>query len=186
MTVDEFRENIMRMAQERMGLKAYCDFLNHRTPADKQLREEYLPLLAVLNSKRVPGCDKFELGDKTEPWDGRLADSQLFEVVQALPKDEYKIRKAIASGGASLEIQIEHAYDHLQFPQAIVEAIKKKHAMQYADRRTLVVVVDGDYSFEEDGVIEGWIAEVRRQTSLDNFSEILLAELARLKVFKIF
>jgi hypothetical protein len=99
MTVDDFREKIQQMTQERMGLKAYCDFLNHKTPADKQLRKEYLPLLAVLNAKRAPGGDQFELGDKTETWDGRLAGSQLFEVVQALPKDEYKIRKAIASGG---------------------------------------------------------------------------------------
>jgi hypothetical protein len=44
----------------------------------------------MLNAKRAPGGDQFELGDKTETWDGRLAGSQLFEVVQALPKDEYK------------------------------------------------------------------------------------------------
>jgi hypothetical protein len=185
-TVDEFRKMVMKMAQDRMGLKAYCDFLNHKTPADKQLREEYLPLLAVLNAMQVPDNSQFELGDKTETWDGRLDGTHLFEVVQALPKDEYEIRKAIASGGASLEIQIAHAYDHHQFPQAMIDAIKKKHDKNYTDTRTLIVVADGDYTFEDDNVIEGWLAEVRRQTSLSTFREILLIELARLKVFKIF
>jgi hypothetical protein len=68
----------------------------------------------------------------------------------------------------------------------IVEAIEKKHGKGYADGRSLLVVFDGDYSFEEDRIVHGWLAEIRRRTHRGAFGEILLVELARRKVFPVY
>ena len=83
-------------------------------------------------------------------------------------------------------LQIEHANDHLQFPKVIIDAIKKKHAKRYTDKRTLIVAVDGDYTGQNDAIIEGWLETIRKETSLGAFKEILLVEVARLKVFPAF
>lgn len=210
MTIDEFNAKISEMAMARMGLERYCGYLRHETREDKYLREEYIAIQAVARHKRYPGHTTIELGDEREKWDARIAESDLFEVVQALPANEHVIRRSVAGGEARVMapvsdpepgepaelpitgplarflIQTEHAYDHLQFPRVIVEAIEKKHGKKYADERTLIVVFDGDYSFEEDRIVHGWIDEIGRQTHRGTFKEVLLVELARRKVFPVF
>lgn len=186
MTVDAFRQMIANMAQARMGLRAYCDYLKHRTREDKYLREEYLPILAVINHKSIPESEQIELGNETEGWDARISATELFEVVQALPEDEYQTRREIASGGASITTYIKHAADHHQFPDAVVDAIKSKHKKGYTDSRSLVVVFSGDYSSEQDDIVNGWVQELRRRTTRGSFKDILLVELDRLKVFSLF
>jgi hypothetical protein len=191
MTIAEFRQMISDMAQERVRPAVHADYLKHKRMPDKTnphkyLREEYLPIMAVLNERRVPEDQQIELGDEKQNWDARIAEAELWEVVQAVPKDEHAIRLEIASGGASPATYLEHSQDHLQFPRVIVEAIESKQAKRYADQRTLIVAFDGDYSFEDDDVIRGWIEEVRRVSSRRTFKNILLVERARLKVFKVF
>ena len=79
-----------------------------------------------------------------------------------------------------------HAADALQFPGVIVDAIEKKHAKEYQDARSLVVVFGGDYSGEDDEVIYHWMSLIRRRTTRGTFKEILLVELDRRKVFTLF
>lgn len=191
MTVDDFRQAVCEMAKERIAFGAYSDYLKHKRESDgtnpnKYLREEYLPILAVLNDKNIPGEMEIKLGENTAEPDACVGKVHVFEVVQALPDDEHKIRLEIASGAAKPRTHFEHASDHLQFPRAIIEAIELKHAMCYSDQRTLIVAFDGDYSFEDDDVIHRWIDDVRRHTSIGTFQEILLVERARMKVFKVF
>ena len=185
MTVARFREMIDQMAYERMGLFEFCDFLRHNTHEDKWLREEYLPLLAVVRHKKIADCVQIELGQNTQPWDARIGGHDLYEVVQALPEREHEVREAIAGDGQSWDTWMAHRDDALQFPGVIVEAIKKKHAKGYADHRSLVVVF-GDYTGENDAVIHRWMSSVRRQTTRGAFKEILLVELDRRKVFVLF
>lgn len=210
MTIDEFNAKITEMAMARMGVERYCSYLRHDTREDKYLREEYLAIQGVLRHKGYPGDTTIELGDEKEKWDARVGGVDLFEVIQALPANEHVIRKAVAGGEAKIMvpvskpepgepkvlpltgplarfmIQAEHAYDHFHFPRVIIEAIEKKHGKQYSDLRTLVVVFDGDYSFEEDRIIHGWVDEIREKSRLGGFKEILLVELARRKVFPLF
>jgi hypothetical protein len=186
MTIAQFRQRINDMAQARMGLKAYCAYLRHDTRDDKYLREEHLPLLAVVNYKAIPDADQIELGNEKEPWDARIGGRDLYEVVQALPVDEHQIRREIASGGASPVTYLTHAADHLQFPGVIVDVIEKKHGKGYTDGRSLVVVFGGDYSGEEDGVVHRWVQHVRSRTTRGAFKEVLLVELDRCRVFPLF
>ena len=67
-----------------------------------------------------------------------------------------------------------------------MDALESKHSKGYSDGRSLVVVFGGDYSGEEDEVIDRWIHYVRARTEKKSFKEILLVELDRLKVFSLF
>ena len=78
-----------------------------------------------------------------------------------------------------------HSKDQLQFPDAIVAAIHKKQKKNYADRRVLCVVVDGDYTEEDDTIIERWIGSIRTKVGRDPFTGIFLVERARRLAFPI-
>lgn len=184
-TVGEFREQI-RSRPNGMGLKEYASFLRHDSRDDKYLREEHLPIFAVLNHLNVRDAQTLELGREAEGWDARLDCNELFEVVQALPRDEHVVRKEIANGGQSPVTYWQHASDHLQFPQVIVDAIEMKHKKSYSDSRTLIVSFGGDYSREDDEVVSLWIAELRRKTQKGTFGRIILVEVDRLKAFPLF
>jgi hypothetical protein len=186
MTIDDFRVKIKEMAQGRVVLEGYRDFLQQKTRPDKYLREEYLPILAVVDHQQLPGSEQIELGDEKQGWDARVGETTLFEVVQALPEKEYEIRNAVAVGQAGPVTQFAHAGDHLQFAEVIIRAIDSKHAKNYTDQRSLIVSFDGDYSFEDDEVIRGWVRAVRQRTTRGAFKEILLVELSRRKVFPVF
>jgi hypothetical protein len=186
MTIAEFRQQILDKAQARTGLEAYRAYLRHTPRDDKYLREEHIPLLAVIDYKAILDTELIELGNEKEPWDARIGGRDLYEVVQALPMDEHQVRREMASGGQSPFTYLTHAADHLQFPGAIVDVVKKKHEKCYTDYRSLVVVFGGDYSGEDDEVIQGWVQHVRGQTTRGAFKEILLVELDRRKVFPLF
>jgi hypothetical protein len=210
MTIDDFHEMIAQWSQKRTGLKAYSDYLQHKTRPDKYLHEEYLAIQAVVVHKGYHGTIEIELGNEKEEWDCRVSRAELFEIVQALPANEHEIRRSLTSGEAKVMLpvdnpeagepdrlpvtgptgvfllQTQHAHDHFQFPQVIIDAIEKKHSKKYNDVRTLVVVIEGDYSFEHDENALRWIDEIRQRTTRGVFKEVLLVELARRKVFSIF
>ncbi len=142
--------------------------------------------MAVINHKAIPETEQIELGNQREPWDARIGGRHIYEVVQALSVEEHRVRLELGAGGLSAPTYLKHSGDHLQFPQAIVDALESKHSKGYSDGRSLVVVFGGDYSGEEDEVIDRWIHYVRARTEKKSFKEILLVELDRLKVFSLF
>jgi hypothetical protein len=209
MTVQEFREMIDGEAAKRMDLAAFADYVKKKSRPDKYLKEEYLPMLAVIRYKGITDTATIELGDEKQPWDARVNGTDLYEVIQALPENEHEIRKATAgearttlpidvpAGGkekrkpvtpvtAQMVLHIQHAGDHLQYLGVVIDAIKQKHEKRYTDDRTLVVAVDGDYTAEDDAVIERWLTAIRQQTDRGTFKEVLLIDVARLKAFKVF
>jgi len=182
-TVGQFRDDLDAMAAARMGLTQYRDFLDHRTRDDKRLREELLPILAVVRWLDLQDDEVIELGGETEDFDARIR-GEPYEVVQALPEDEHEVRRSLCKG-QSPYIYLKHSADHLQFPEVVIDAIDRKHEMHYSDKRHLAIAFDGDYSEEDDRVIDSWIAKVREKSHLGRFRSILLVERARLKVFSV-
>jgi hypothetical protein len=183
MTIAEFRQQILEMTQDRMGLEECCAYLRQATRDDKYLREEHLSLLAVIDYKTIPESEQIELGKEKKPWDARIGGRDIYEVVQALPKGEHIVRQEVAFGSQSPYTFLTHAADHLQFPAVIVDMVKKKQEKKYTDSRSLVIVFDGDYSGEDEEVIEGWVRHIRGEVTLGTFKEILLVERDRLRVF---
>ncbi|MEM7314959.1 MAG: hypothetical protein AAF497_17575 [Planctomycetota bacterium] len=192
-------------------------FISAPTRDDKQLREELLPAVAMIKfwqladsvSMRLGGeADDFDidLGGKIlevvqalpgtrmlpMPTDARKKDlrgqSQVREVDGELRyiSSEHHFRRSLPGGVSPGELLL-HANDHLEFPRVIIEAIRKKQGKGYADTRILCVVFDGDYSFEEDKVIDNWIDGIRSQISdFDPFESVFLVERARLVAFQVY
>ena len=173
------------MATKRVSLPKYADYLAHKSRTDKFLREEHLPIRAVLLYKKIKRGSKIELGNETEPWDARVSGTLILEVTQALPEKEHEIRQNLASG-LTKEAFLAHAADARQFPAAIVSAIRKKVDKCYLDNRTLIVAVSGAYTREDDCIIESWLPTIRAECNSGNFAEVLLVERDRQKVFKVF
>jgi len=209
MLVGEFKRMVLRELLERMRIHARLDYASQKTRSDKYLREEYVPILAVLKHKCISDTETIELGDEKEEWDARVNGVELYEIAQALPAEEHLMRKSVAGDSrtsmevgnlksgqlkkmeivgvaAQIALLLKHANDHQQFPRVIIDAIQKKHERAYADKRSLFVAVSGDYSFEDDAVVEGWISEIRKATTLGNFIEIAIVEVERQKVFSVF
>jgi hypothetical protein len=186
MTIDEFRQWITNKAQARLGLVEYAAYLKQETREDKSLREEYLAILTVIDYKAMPGNQQIDLDNDSNRPDATIGGENFFEVTQALPKKDHEIRHEVASGGADLVTYYRHSADHLQFPQAIINAIEKKHLMRYPESRSLIIVMGGDYSSEKDDIIDGWVQQIRNFTTRGTFREILLVELDRRKVFPLF
>lgn len=166
---------------QRLSLDRFAAFIRHQGNGDKQLREELFALVAMIRFWKIPDDATVEIGGETKDFDGRL-NGHTIEVVQALPDDEHKLRHELPSG-ASPATMLIHSQDHLQFPDAIVAAIKQKQAKHYADQRWLCVVVDGDYTEEDDSIIETWIVAVRNQVKCNPFIGIFLVERARRLAF---
>lgn len=185
MNVAVFKQAINEMVNERIGLTEFASYLKHESREDKQLREEMLAVSAIVKHRALDDDAEIEIGGEKHSYDACVA-GELIEITQALPKYEHEIRKAIATGPTTPSQYIKHARDQFQFPDALIEAINKKHTKHYADTRTLVVVLDGDYSYEEDSIIEGWIAEIRQKTNRGSFQYVLLVERGRMKAFDVF
>lgn len=185
MTVKEFKEHLEDMATTRVDLSMFSRFLSHGTREDKQLREELLVVWAVIRHRNLSDDDAIVIGGEPEDFDALLKGEKI-EIVQALPDHEHENRRAIANGTVTDELWLKHANDHLQFPSAIIKAIALKHAKHYADKRTLVVAVDGIYTGEEDSIIEGWLPKIRKGTHRGTFKQVLLVERARYKTFTVF
>jgi hypothetical protein len=135
----------------------------------------------------IPLDAQIELGNETERWDARVCNSGMLilEVTQALPEGEHESRLNLITG-IDPASYYAHAADARQFPDAIIAAIREKAAKGYRDKRTLVVVVSGDYTGEDDSIIESWLPIIREQATQGDFAEVLLVERDRQKTFKIF
>jgi len=207
MTVKEFKKTVMVLLCESMSLDKLDDYCRGKTAEDKALWEEYRPILAVVNYKRIRDEEIIELGKKTKTWDAMIGGRDIYEVVQALPKNEHELR---VGGQRSFHVDgkrhtcgfrgaidggfipfIFHINDRFQFPTVIIEKIKAKHEKKYADNRSLIVAFSGNYAIPEgidgnDSVISRWVDEIRRRTDRGTFREILLVDQEECKVFPVF
>jgi hypothetical protein len=186
MTVGKFRQMVDELIHARLRISAYSAYLAHETREDKSLHEEYFAILATITYKGIADDEIIYLGNDTSEPDARMSGGHIFEVVQALPNEEHEVRLEIAAGSTSPVTYFKHSADQHQFPNVIVEAIDSKHAKHYGDSRSLIVVFDGDYSFEDDRLLGDWVESVKKSTTRGTFREILLFERSRAKIFPIF
>lgn len=170
----------------------YVDFILHKNRKYKAMGEEYIPLRAYLKRKNIPLDAGIELGGEAHDFDAIITYKEsgeeriaIIEIVQALPVGEHLVRMAVAKGKMDEKMRLEEWKQLGSFPQPIIDAINKKHEKMYADKRTLLVSVIGEHTFEDNELINGWIADVQTKTELGNFSEIYLVETARSLIFKV-
>jgi hypothetical protein len=171
---------------------AYIDYSRSEKKRDyKYFREEHIPIYAFLRHFNVDQNAVLYLGGEKESWDARVVgpdDSEkIIEITQAVARDTHLFRQESTRNLVlPLEARTQHQRVIDSFPTPIINAIAKKHEKKYAERRTLLVSVMGEYTHEDDFVIEEWIRTVRLASHVGNFNNIYLVELARRKLFQIF
>ena len=193
MTVQEFLEKFSAESQRIVNdIFEYIDYTKQKTRGYKSMREEHIPIRAYILRKAIPKKAILNLGGESHDFDAKIIWNdeteryeEILEVIQALPEKEYVIRHALVDGIKTLEEYNISIKQIESFPQSIIDAINKKHKKIYADKRILLVSVAGEYTYEDDKLINQWIPIIRKKTILGNFLEIFLVETARYKIFKI-
>lgn len=193
MTVQEFLDQFSAKSGRIVNdILEYIDFLQHKKREHKSMREEHSPIRAYIRRKNIPTNAELILGGEAYNFDAKIIQEdaqgvheEILEVVQALPKDEHVVRHALVNGEMNMELRKLEMKQLQSFPKPIIEAINKKHKRAYTDKRILLVSVSGDYTYEDDELINEWLPRIRAKTNLGNFSSIYLVEIARSKIFKI-
>lgn len=110
------------------------------------------------------------------------------EATQALPKNGHQYRKAIVASPFNLPLHERtlHQVGKDKFPDPIIEAISRKHEINYEGNPFLLVSVAGDYTDEDDQIIEQWVHWIEQRSELGCFSKIFFVELARRRVVELF
>ena len=193
MTVATFFEKLTKGANLICNPLSIANFILESERRYKYWRTEWLGIKAYL---RWLGCsdeDTIELGFEVERWDARIRRQKkpdiVIEVTQALPAKAHRIRHAIVAQGGlppNFELRTFHQKCIDSFPDPIINAIADKHKRLYTKGTILLVTVLGEYTGEDDAVINAWIEDVRMRTHIGQFSAIHLVEIARSRVFTIF
>jgi hypothetical protein len=160
---------------------------------NKFLREELLPSLHYINYQGVRDSAALQFGLEADNFDLKITEDPkalTLEITWAVPQGDFELLSLSKQRGLGNFPMKNLAKLKLMFdsiPNKIIEAIKNKHAKNYQDRRSLLVVIPIDYTYQgEVTYIEEILSEVRRQTAdgKGNFDEILL--LCGTKFFSIF
>lgn len=194
MTVDEFLKQFSSESERIVNdIFEYIDYIKQKNRDYKSMREEHIPIRAYIRCKGVHGNAILELGGEAHDFDAKIISNdrvaryeEILEVTQALPEKEHVIRHALTGNGITTLKMHDLAIKQIEsFPKPIIDAINKKNKKRYADNRILLVSVAGEYTFENDKLINQWIPIIRKETTLGDFLEIFLVETARYKIFKI-
>jgi hypothetical protein len=192
-TVQQFRDTHQKNAQFLANdVISFCRFLRQENRQYKYTREEDLPLLALLRYLRIEPDAELALGRESSPIDFQIfrPDGGVLavEVTQALPKNGHQYRKALVASPFKLPLHERtlHQAGKDTFPDPIIEAISRKHEINYEGNPFLLVSVVGDYTDEDDQTIEQWVHWIEQRSELGRFSKIFLVELARRKIIELF
>lgn len=148
---------------------------------NKFLREELLPSLYYIKHRKVYDSASLQFGMETEDFDLKItegAEDLILEITWAVPQGDFELLSLSKQRGLGNFPMKNLARLKLMFdsiPSEIVRAIDNKHARNYQDKRSLLVAIPVDYTYQgEVAYIEEMLSEVRSQAGKGNFDEILL------------
>lgn len=193
MKVADFLEEDRTAAQRFLNdLALFKELRDGMKREHKARREEYFALIGYIKRKPISPDLDMELGGEAHDFDAKFINKskgaiseEVVEVVQALPSNEHKVRIARAKGRFTPQMLTDDLDDLHSFPSPIIDAINRKHQKRYSDERTLLVSVRGDYTYESDQVIEGWMPEIRALTKLGGFTAIYIVEPDRPALYRV-
>lgn len=193
MKVVTFLEKLSEGASLICNPLSIADFILESDRHYKYWRTEWLGIKAYLSWLGYSDEDTIELGFEIGRLDARVRRENkpdiLIEVTQALPKNAHIVRHAIVRHGGlppDFRLRTLHQKGVDAFPDPIISAVADKHEKVYPTGTTLLVTVLGEYTGEDDAVINAWIEDVRLRIQVGKFSAIYLIEIARSRIFKIF
>lgn len=158
---------------------------------NKTLREELLPSLHYIRHREVCDSASLRFGLGVDNFDLKVTEGledSILEITWAVPEGDFELlslsrQRGLGNFPMKNLARIKLMFDSM--PSKIIEAISKKHAKNYQDKRSLLVVIPIDYTYQGDvAYIEEMLSEVRSQAGKGNFDEVLL--LCGKKIFSIF
>lgn len=200
LTVEEFKKKIkaynsMSSMEDIQYLSALDGFFTNKSRSNKYLREEFIPIMNFLDIRMIPTSSVLTLGIQHENFDAKITDTEtaqeiIIEITMGSPKNDHLLFPIIDQ--TSFGVFPVKTMDYLKkekdsLPERIIEVIEKKHKKNYQDQRLLMVVVQPEYTYQNEGyVIEEIIKEVRNSVSLGkgNFQEIIM--LCGTKIYNLF
>ncbi|WP_439868164.1 hypothetical protein [Pseudomonas syringae] len=157
----------------------------------KFLREELLPSLRYIRHRKVCDSASLKFGLETDNFDLKITEGPedlILEITWAVPQGDFELlslseQRGLGNFPMKTLAKLKLMFDSI--PNKIIKAIDDKHAKNYQDKRSLLVVTPVDYTYQgEVKYIEEMLSEVRSHTGKGNFDEILL--LCGKKIFSIF
>jgi hypothetical protein len=200
LTVEEFKKkvqayNSMSSVEDFLYLSALDGFFTNKSRSNKYLREEFIPIMYFLDRRMIPISSVLTLGIQHENFDAKITDTEtdqeiIIEITMGSPKNDHLLFPIIdqtSFGSFPLKTMDYLKKEKDSLPEKIIEAIEKKHKKNYQDHRLLMVVVQPEYTYQnEDYVIEEIVKEVRNSISLGkgSFQEIIM--LCGTKIYNLF
>lgn len=156
-------------------------YFSNKYRSNKYLREEFVPLLKFIKNKGISESAYVELGVQDENYDAKIIDGEnelIIEITLGAPKNDYLYQTVTQSNGISvlpLKVLAHLKKEIDSLAERIILSIEKKHNKNYGDGRVLLVVVQPEYTYQnETDVIDELLKEVRSSVSLGDFKEIVL------------
>lgn len=151
---------------------------------NKYLREEFVPIMKYLKYKSIPDDSMIHLGMETENYDAKITNITnnqeiVLEITSGAPKNDHLLLSLInqSNGIFPLKTKAKLKSEFDSLPSRIIKSINDKHNKKYQDKRTLLVTVPTEYTYQgEDYVLEEIIKEVRASVNMGkgNFTEIIM------------
>lgn len=156
-------------------------YFSNKYRSNKYLREEFIPLLGFIRTRKISEDAYIELGVQDENYDAKIIDKQkelIIEITLGAPKHDYLYQTATQSNGISvlpLKVLAHLKKEIDSLAGRIILSIEKKHNKNYDDERLLLVVVPSEYTYQNEAfVVDEVLKEVRGSISRGNFEEIVL------------
>ncbi|ASG09154.1 hypothetical protein CEQ50_16615 [Vibrio anguillarum] len=156
-------------------------YFSNKFRSNKYLREEFVPLLEFIRARKISGEAYIKLGVQDENYDAKIIDKQkelIIEITLGAPKHDYLYQTATQSDGVSvlpLKVLAHLKKEIDSLAGRIILSIEKKHNRNYDDERLLLVVVQSEYTYQNEAlVVDEVLKEVRGSISRGNFKEIVL------------
>lgn len=150
----------------------------------KYLREEYVVLMKYILYRKFNVNSEIRLGVEKEQWDAIISSNdyeEIVEITQALPNREHETRQALLEKplhgykGFSLKLRTIHQQGLDSYPKPIIDAITKKHQRNYPTPRVLIIVVLAEFAYNKAFILQEWIKEINKATTIGNFKKIYIA-----------
>ncbi|PYF83432.1 hypothetical protein DFP75_102528 [Marinomonas alcarazii] len=156
-------------------------YFSNKFRSNKYLREEFIPLLEFIRARKISEEAYIKLGVQDENYDAKIVDNEeelIIEITLGAPKHDYLYLSATQSNGVSvlpLKVLAHLKKEIDSLAGRIILSIEKKHNKNYDDERLLLVVVQSEYTYQNEAiVVDEVLKEVRGSISRGNFKEIVL------------
>lgn len=182
----EFKDAIkkylsMSSADDLLYRIATDGYFSNKYRSNKYLREEFIPLLYFIENRKISNDACIKLGIQEERYDAKIIDNEketIIEITLGAPKNDYLYQTITQNNGISvlpIKVLAHLKKENDSLAEQIIISINKKHKKNYNDNRLLIVVIQPEYTYQNESyMIHEILKEVKNSVDKGEFSEIVL------------